>query len=165
MSNHVNEAILERIAEEVEEMSTGSILHELLGGSLPGLCDSFDERVALTDRDKVAYYTRIVSVWNNPNHNAFPPTKDLDLGYEVEEQRMSPLQPFYGDTIFEGRSGQTIRLSSEKHPKNIYTDNSNKGKPFIIISNGQVLEKGGNNFTVEDINKDDSTIFITSLFL
>ena len=54
MSNHVNEAILERIAEEVEEMSTGSILHELLGGSLPGLCDYFDERVALTDRDKVA---------------------------------------------------------------------------------------------------------------
>ena len=116
----------------------------------------------LTDRDKVAYYTRIVSVWNNPNHNAFPPTKDLDLGYEVEEQRMSPLQPFYGDTIFEGRSGQTIRLSSEKHPKNIYTDDSNKGKPFIIISNGQVLEKGGNNFTVEDINKDDSSIFLTS---
>jgi len=116
----------------------------------------------LTDRDKVAYYTRIVSVWNNPNHNAFPPTKDLDLGYEVEEQRMSPLQPFYGDTIFEGRSGQTIRLSGEKHPKNIYTDDSNKGKPFIIISNGQVLEKGGNNFTVEDINKDDSSIFLTS---
>ena len=34
-------------------MSTGSILIELLGGSKPGLCDSFDERVAFTDRDKV----------------------------------------------------------------------------------------------------------------
>ena len=53
MSNNVNTQILENIAEEVDAMSTGQILHELLGGSLPGLCDSFDERVALTDRDKV----------------------------------------------------------------------------------------------------------------
>ena len=53
MSNIVNERALERIAEEVEAMNTGSILIELLGGSKPGLCDSFDERVAFTDRDKV----------------------------------------------------------------------------------------------------------------
>ena len=116
----------------------------------------------LTDRDKSAYYTRVVSVWNNPNHNALPLNDTLNLGYEVEEQRVSPLQPFYGDTIFEGRSGQTIRLSSEKHPKNIYTDDSNKGKPFIILSNGQVLETKGNAFTVENINKDDATIFMAS---
>ena len=34
-------------------MNTGSILRELEGGMKPGLCDSFDERVAFTDRDKV----------------------------------------------------------------------------------------------------------------
>ena len=51
MSNIVNDQILENIAEEVNAMSTGSILIELLGGSKPGLCDSFDERVATTDRD------------------------------------------------------------------------------------------------------------------
>ena len=53
MSNIVNDQILENIAEDVNAMSTGSILIELLGGSKPGLCDSFDERVAFTDRDKV----------------------------------------------------------------------------------------------------------------
>lgn len=53
MSNIVNDQILENIAEDVNAMSTGSILIELLGGSEPGLCDSFDERVAFTDRDKV----------------------------------------------------------------------------------------------------------------
>ena len=116
----------------------------------------------LTDRDKSAYYTRVVSIWNNPNHNAFPAGDDLELGYSVDEQRVSPLQPFYGDVVLEGRSGQTVRFGGEKHPKNIYTDDSNKGKPFIIISNGQVLKKDGNDFTEEDINKDDSTIFITS---
>ena len=53
MSNNTNTIILENIAEDVNAMSTGQILHELLGGSIPGLCDSFDERVALTDRDRV----------------------------------------------------------------------------------------------------------------
>ena len=53
MSNIINDQILENIAEDVNAMSTGSILIELLGGSKPGLCDSFDERVAFTDRDKV----------------------------------------------------------------------------------------------------------------
>lgn len=53
MSNHVNEQILERLFDEVSEMGTGSILRELEGGMKPGVCDSFDERVALTDRNKV----------------------------------------------------------------------------------------------------------------
>ena len=116
----------------------------------------------LSDRDKANYYTRVISIWNNPNHNAYPTGDTVDLGFDIEEQRISPLQPFYGDTILEGRLGQTIRFSGEKHPDNIYTDDSNKNKPFIIISNGQVLEKDGNNFTVENINKDDSSIFLTS---
>lgn len=42
----------ERIQKEVEAMNTGSILRELDGGR-PGLCESFDMRVALTDRNKV----------------------------------------------------------------------------------------------------------------
>ena len=41
------------ITSSVMTMTTGSILRELLGGSKPGLCDSFDERVATTDRSKV----------------------------------------------------------------------------------------------------------------
>ncbi len=53
MSNLINEGILETIVEEVSTMSTGSILHELEGAMRPGMCDSWDERVALTDRDKV----------------------------------------------------------------------------------------------------------------
>lgn len=53
MSNHVNEQILERLFDEVSEMSTGSILRELEGGMKPGICESFDMRVAMTDRDAV----------------------------------------------------------------------------------------------------------------
>jgi hypothetical protein len=41
------------ILEDVMKMSTGSILRELEGGMKPGICESFDMRVAFTDRDKV----------------------------------------------------------------------------------------------------------------
>lgn len=51
MSNEVNTQIIERIVEEVEQMSTSAILRELDGGMKPGFCDSWDERVGLTDRD------------------------------------------------------------------------------------------------------------------
>ena len=51
MSNHVNEQILERLFDEVSEMSTSAILQELVGGMKPGVCESWDMRVALTDRN------------------------------------------------------------------------------------------------------------------
>jgi len=51
MSNDTNQIIIERIVEEVEQMSTSAILRELDGGMKPGVCDSWDERVGLTDRD------------------------------------------------------------------------------------------------------------------
>jgi hypothetical protein len=51
MSNETNQIIIERIVEEVEQMSTSAILREIDGGMRPGMCDSWDERVALTDRD------------------------------------------------------------------------------------------------------------------
>lgn len=53
MSHHINEQILESIFDEVSEMNTSSILQELEGGMFPGMCESFDMRVAFTDRDKV----------------------------------------------------------------------------------------------------------------
>jgi len=53
MSHHINEQILETIAEDVEKMSTGSILQELESGMNPGVCESWDMRVAMTDRNNV----------------------------------------------------------------------------------------------------------------
>jgi len=53
MSNCINDQILERIFDDVSEMNTSSILQELEGGMFAGMCESFDMRVALTDRDKV----------------------------------------------------------------------------------------------------------------
>jgi len=54
MSNLQNEQTLERLFDEVSEMNTGCILRELDGGvARPGLCESFDMRVATVDRDVI----------------------------------------------------------------------------------------------------------------
>jgi len=48
MSHHINEQILERIAEEVSELSPMSVVDEL--GITP-IADSFDEFLAFADMD------------------------------------------------------------------------------------------------------------------
>ena len=48
MSNHVNEQILEQIAEEVNEMSGMAVVNEL--GMVP-IADSWDEFFAFADMD------------------------------------------------------------------------------------------------------------------
>ena len=54
MSNNNNQIVKEQILAEVQQMQTSSILRELDRGiSKPGLCDSFDERVATVDRDVI----------------------------------------------------------------------------------------------------------------
>ncbi len=53
MSNIHNDGIIESITAEVVEMSTSNILRELVGGMKPGISESWDQRVAFTDRDKV----------------------------------------------------------------------------------------------------------------
>ena len=50
MSNHVNEQILEQIAEEVNEMSGMAVVNEL--GMVP-ISDSWDEFFAFADMDKL----------------------------------------------------------------------------------------------------------------
>ena len=50
MSNNINTQVLEQIAEEVNELSSMSVVNEL--GFVP-LTDSFDEFLAFADMDKL----------------------------------------------------------------------------------------------------------------
>lgn len=116
---------------------------------------------------KDIYYRRPINIFNNATHNALPDEKETGtvprLGEEVEDNpNIRLLQPFPGDTIIEGRNGQTIRLSGNKSPESPFTDDSNNGQPYIIIRNGQKEESDISRAVVEDINEDDSSIYITS---
>ncbi len=128
---------------------------------------------AETNRDrnpsvKKNYYTGVVPLWNHPHHNAHPDTLQFksdspDFGKDFsEESTINPLQGFPGDTLIEGRFGQSIRFTGVKHPSSPWIDSSNNGKPLTIISNGQVDTDNGYETIVEDINKDFSSAYFTS---
>lgn len=169
----------------------------IISGPTDGLNDNYKNQ-------KLFYYPPF-STWNAVNHNAFPnmeqysgflqdyyqkpgyqgsaatqPAK-LPLGINFEENdKIKTLKPFEGDSILEGRFGQSIRFGSS----NIYrsgkdtwsqgiggfagTNNTSNlsGSPITIIINGQGRPSVENSdkfsTTIEDISRDDSSIYLTS---
>jgi hypothetical protein len=92
----------------------------------------------------------------------------------VESPNVSQLQGFLGDVILEGRFGQSIRFGYT--PRNVKkTDilvdgatieptwtSTTPESPITIFRNGAGISRGYNKFVVEDINKDDTSIWMTS---
>ena len=146
------------------------------------------------------YYFPNLNIWNHPHHNALPTTKgisddaskrdykqtenglavrqiedegtNIDLGdYFKEQTKIKPLLPYEGDTIIEGRFGNSIRFGSTnigesilEENKNRWSDNSTVGDPILIIRNGQLEETDGKGWvhSIEDIDDDASSIYLTS---
>lgn len=112
------------------------------------------------------YWTGIVPIWNHPHHNAYPDTtqqQDVDFGKDFkEETNIAPLQVFPGDYILEGRHAQSIRFNGTKYESNELIDDSNNGKPIIIVSNGQKEPSNSVDPVLEDINEDPSSLYFTS---
>jgi len=109
----------------------------------------------------------VVNVWNNPEHNASPNTKNpnwrktlFGKGFK-ESGRINPLQGFPGDFSIEGRQGQSIRFTGVQHINNPLVTKQNNGQPLILIANGQVATKNGFDPIIEDINKDLGSIYLT----
>jgi hypothetical protein len=141
---------------------------------------------------KALYYISVVNLWNHPHHNAIPYSagsstpensknyQDSALGstnkltdtagtikfgnYFKERPNIYPLQPFEGDLIYEGRWGNSIRLSGTAPNKNPWSTTGTQGDAITIIRNGQTdnPNKNGWDFTVEDINTDASSVYLTT---
>lgn len=117
---------------------------------------------------KKYYWTNIVPLWNHPHHNVYPDVKanpfeaeNPDLGEDFEDNEgVGALQTFPGDVIIEGRHGNTLRLGGTSYTSNPFTDGSNNGKAFTILSNGQDNPGSGTSLIVEDIDKDPCVIFM-----
>jgi len=102
-------------------------------------------------------------------------TKPLDLngpnstgGAFIEKSNIQPLIPFSGDNIIESRFGSSIRLGSTSKTNTLIRNNWSEygkgGEPLIILKNGQPTSKDNAGFlpTVENINEDPSSIYISS---
>jgi hypothetical protein len=85
----------------------------------------------------------------------------------IELPNIHPLQPFEGDLIQEGRWGNSIRFGStillNGDPQNWWSSGSISGNPITIIRNGQGEQSNeGTTVVVEDINNDESSIWLAS---
>jgi hypothetical protein len=86
----------------------------------------------------------------------------------VEKSNIHPLMPFMGDSLLEGRHGQSLRFGStaksKSEKKNNWSDSGTNGDPITILRNGQpskVSDEGWVPIT-ENIKNDLSSIYLTS---
>ena len=90
-------------------------------------------------------------------------------GTFIERSNIHPLLAFAGDVITEGRWGNSVRLGSTAKTDSILYGNNwsstgEDGNPITIIRNGQPTDASEEGYLpiVEDINKDLSSIYLTS---
>jgi hypothetical protein len=114
------------------------------------------------------YYVSAFSLNSDVNANLL---QGVSLSYtsyvpnsSFTEQSVSPMQPYEGDVIHEGRFSNSIRLGSTVLGGNYSLQPSwngtRSGDPIIIISNGKSYQK--DSYAVENINDDNSSIYLTS---
>ncbi len=125
---------------------------------------------------------------NSSEESNEDPNSDLEIDhgfYFKEQNTIKPLLPYEGDYILEGRFGNSIRMGStvdnsllKPSEQNMWSSDSSIGEPITIISNGmskdpKIYQNNPNKIetdavdkpwihTVEDINNDPSSIYLTS---
>lgn len=139
---------------------------------------TFNEQSTSTVWREAWYYVTSIDIQSSINENMLPGISDnlsqeeidnIVPGRTFKRKSVSPLQPYEGDFILEGRFGNSIRFGSTvatSTPEKYYWINptwSSKtdGDPIIILSNGRV-EKTKKEFVVEDVELDASSIYLTS---
>ena len=93
----------------------------------------------------------------NPSQNTF-----------VEKADIHPLMPYMGDSLLEGRHGQSLRFGStaksQSEISNNWSSNGTNGDPITILRNGQPTNVNDRGWIpiVENISQDLSSIYLTS---
>ena len=93
----------------------------------------------------------------NPSQNTF-----------VEKTDIHPLMPYMGDSLLEGRHGQSLRFGSTAKSQSEISNNwstaGTNGDPITILRNGQPTKVSDRGWIpiVENISQDLSSIYLTS---
>jgi hypothetical protein len=112
------------------------------------------------------YYFPTTGIQSRINSNVVPVnTENFVADKEFVERSTPILQPYIGDVIFEGRYGNSIRFSSTINTGKYDIPPTWSGPettdPIIILSNSSKLDLD-KNFVIEDIESDDSSLYLTS---
>ena len=120
------------------------------------------EEVVVIEYNGQHYYTGIINRKGSVNENSIPGAagnyaENTKYGETFERKDVKPLEISEGCILFEGRFGQSIHFGSEIVSKTETVDDEevkrNEHKPLIKIV-------AGHRSTAENINKDDSSIYL-----
>lgn len=110
------------------------------------------------------FYT-LFNVWNNPQQNAKLADSNDTLGLTfTENPNVRSLLPYEGDNILGGRQGSSLRFTTTTkgvNPANEWSNIGGEYDPLVILANGLKYDPS-KKFYIEQINKDDSSIYLTS---
>ena len=136
---------------------------------------NFDEKSDTKGWGEAWYYLPVVGLKTAINENRLPGLAEglssIDIekraaGKTFKSKQISPLQPYEGDLLIEGRWGNSIRFGSTISTAGDYTlantwKGTESGDPILIISNGQ-KNLPNKQFVVENIQEDPASIYLTS---
>ena len=135
-----------------------------LVGELVKLINGPSPNTQISKTSNQKYYTGTINLWNNNQQNS-PSGDNLGLTF-VENSDIRNLMSFEGDRIYQGRKGNGIRFGSTVKLKSNINEWSKVGKdgdPITILVNGYVTtDTGSLSPNVEEINKEKSSIYMTS---
>jgi hypothetical protein len=109
------------------------------------------------------YYLPSINLWNNTQQNSLLNDKWKTF---IQNEDIRNLLAFEGDRIYQGRKGNGIRFGTtvKYHSDlNEWSSVGNDGDPITIITNGYITpDTGSSSPNVEEINKEMSSIYMTS---
>tara|TARA_B100001094_G_scaffold313167_1_gene350613 strand:+ start:1638 stop:2810 length:1173 start_codon:yes stop_codon:yes gene_type:complete len=158
-----------------------SIYKPLIGSGIRKYPNCGESVLCYQNKRERFYLPLNINYTNNPNNNSLVgasrqytgissnvgttinvpnKTEEPKLGnYFQPNGQIKRLFPAEGDTTIEGRFGNTIRLGSSH---TFSSDKTEPATPNIIIRAGQ-RQTINNQVSIENINKDSSTIYLSSL--
>jgi len=149
-----------------------------LVGEFVLLCKTFNEQATADRWRKNWYYVSTIDFQSSVNENRLPGISNrlsqeqidaIKPGKTFTQKTISPLQPFEGDFLLEGRWGNSIRFGSSintTYPAGYYYKSTpwpsnQSGDPIIVLSNGR-NNKSKKEFVIENAEQDASSLYLTS---
>jgi hypothetical protein len=124
----------------------------------------------ITNKTEETYYTTVINAWNSPQFNGLFIEQDKNLLYNSfnENSEFRGVRTFEGDYVLEGRFGNSLRFGStnKSGAEDLTPWSTNPGEidnnPIMILSNQHGFKPGDSDLYVEDINRDGSSLYLSS---
>lgn len=146
--------------------ANNNIKHIPLIGENVLIFQGFSHDSGRDKRDPQWYYSLPIGSQSSINTNYLPINSiSFTPDPNVVERIVSPMQPYIGDIITEGRWGNSIRLSSTitttEYDIQPSWNGITAGSPIITLSNSKESQKG-KKYITENLEQDYSSLYLTS---